>query len=255
MGALFVQTNTGTTSYHGVTFELQRRFRDGYGLHASYTTSDAETNVDSLANLSDLPENLDINMNGGDDTFSATGDLASLIGLTVDGGTGNDTILGSNGADVLMGGDGNDFIDGQQGTDVVMLGAGDDVFGHPLVVEVEERVVVDQDVPAPRAVLQLLDLGEEFAVVGEELVVRTPVALDQRVANEKLAGRLRVDPPVVDLPLRDDRYAVQRDLLVRHHRRLVLLPVRFAVRALQQMPGEGLDPLGLDLGVDARPET
>ena len=61
MGALFVQTNTGTSSYHGVTLELQRRFRDGYGLHASYTTSDAETNVDSLANLSDLPENLDIN--------------------------------------------------------------------------------------------------------------------------------------------------------------------------------------------------
>ena len=64
VGALFVQTNTGTTSYHGVTFELQRRFRDGYGLHASYTTSDAETNVDSLANLSDLPENLDINEYG-----------------------------------------------------------------------------------------------------------------------------------------------------------------------------------------------
>ena len=64
VGALFVQTNTGTSSYHGVTFELQRRFRDGYGLHASYTTSDAETNVDSLANLSDLPENLDINEYG-----------------------------------------------------------------------------------------------------------------------------------------------------------------------------------------------
>jgi hypothetical protein len=64
VGALFVQTNTGTSAYHGVTFELQRRFRDRYGLHASYTTSDAETNVDSLANLSDLPENLDVNEYG-----------------------------------------------------------------------------------------------------------------------------------------------------------------------------------------------
>ena len=62
-------------------------------------------------------ENLVLNMNGGDDSFSATGNLAALIGVTVDGGTGNDTILGSNGADILLGGDGNDFIDGQQGND------------------------------------------------------------------------------------------------------------------------------------------
>ena len=73
-------------------------------------------------------ENLVVNMNGGDDTFSATGNLAALIKLTVDGGAGNDTILGSNGADTLLGGDGNDFIDGQQGNDVAFLGAGNDVF-------------------------------------------------------------------------------------------------------------------------------
>ena len=74
-------------------------------------------------------ENLVLNMNGGDDTFSATGDLAGLnFSVTVDGGTGNDTILGSNGADLLLGGDDNDFIDGQQGSDRAFLGAGDDVF-------------------------------------------------------------------------------------------------------------------------------
>ncbi len=73
-------------------------------------------------------EKLVVNMNGGDDRFSATGNLAALIGITVDGGTGNDTILGSNGIDRLFGGDGNDFIDGQQGNDVAFLGAGNDVF-------------------------------------------------------------------------------------------------------------------------------
>jgi Ca2+-binding RTX toxin-like protein len=74
-------------------------------------------------------ENLVLNMNGGDDTFSATGDLAGLnFSVTVDGGTGNDTILGSNGADLLLGGDDNDFTDGQQGSDRAFLGAGDDVF-------------------------------------------------------------------------------------------------------------------------------
>ncbi|WP_165250272.1 beta strand repeat-containing protein [Paludisphaera soli] len=73
-------------------------------------------------------ENLVVNANGGDDAFSATGNLAALIKITVDGGTGNDTLLGSNGVDLLLGGDGNDFIDGQQGNDVALLGAGDDVF-------------------------------------------------------------------------------------------------------------------------------
>jgi Ca2+-binding RTX toxin-like protein len=72
-------------------------------------------------------ENLVLNMNGGDDRFSASGNLAALITLTIDGGAGNDTILGGNGADTLLGGDGNDFIDGNQGNDIAFLGAGDDV--------------------------------------------------------------------------------------------------------------------------------
>lgn len=66
--------------------------------------------------------------NAGDDTFDATGNLASLAHLVLDGGAGNDRINGSNGADVLLGGDGNDFVDGQQGNDTAFLGAGDDVF-------------------------------------------------------------------------------------------------------------------------------
>ena len=73
-------------------------------------------------------ENLVVNMNGGDDSFSATGNLAALIKITADGGAGNDTILGSNGADLIRAGDGNDFVDGQQGNDVAFLGAGDDTF-------------------------------------------------------------------------------------------------------------------------------
>ena len=73
-------------------------------------------------------ENLVLNMNGGNDTFSATGNLAALIKITVDGGAGNDTILGSNGADKLLGGDGDDFIDGQQGNDAIFLGAGNDTM-------------------------------------------------------------------------------------------------------------------------------
>jgi Ca2+-binding RTX toxin-like protein len=73
-------------------------------------------------------ERLTLNANGGDDSFSATGNLAALIRVTADGGAGNDVLLGTNGIDLLLGGAGSDFVDGQQGNDVGFLGAGDDTF-------------------------------------------------------------------------------------------------------------------------------
>src|SRR5262249_17518548 len=73
-------------------------------------------------------ENLVVNMNGGDDTFTASNGLATLIKITVDGGAGNDTITGGDGNDTLFGGDGNDVVTGGRGNDTAILGAGDDVF-------------------------------------------------------------------------------------------------------------------------------
>ena len=73
-------------------------------------------------------EALELDAGGGDDTVSATGNLAALIALTLDGGDGNDTILGGNGADTLLGGIGNDFVDGNQGNDIAFLGDGADIF-------------------------------------------------------------------------------------------------------------------------------
>jgi Ca2+-binding RTX toxin-like protein len=73
-------------------------------------------------------ERLQVNANGGDDSFAASGDLASLIGLAVDGGSGNDRISGGNGNDTLSGGVGDDLIDGNQGRDSALLGDGSDTF-------------------------------------------------------------------------------------------------------------------------------
>src|SRR5215211_83660 len=73
-------------------------------------------------------ENIVLNMNGGDDRFTAGNGLASLIKVTVDGGTGNDTITGGDGDDLLFGGDGSDLITGGRGNDTALLGAGDDAF-------------------------------------------------------------------------------------------------------------------------------
>ncbi|MGB7158100.1 MAG: calcium-binding protein [Tepidisphaeraceae bacterium] len=72
-------------------------------------------------------ERLVLNAKGGDDSFFGGNGLAALTSF-IDGGTGDDSLLGTDGADTLLGGDGNDFVDGNAGIDVGLLGAGDDVF-------------------------------------------------------------------------------------------------------------------------------
>lgn len=65
---------------------------------------------------------------GGNDVIDASTVSVDVIGLTIDGGAGNDTITGSRGADILMGGDGNDNVNGGMGNDFADLGAGNDTF-------------------------------------------------------------------------------------------------------------------------------
>jgi Ca2+-binding RTX toxin-like protein len=73
-------------------------------------------------------EKLALNAKGGDDSFFGGTGLATLTAFTVDGGAGNDSLFGTDGADTLIGGDGKDLIDGNAGNDTAFLGAGDDVF-------------------------------------------------------------------------------------------------------------------------------
>ena len=96
--------------------------------------------------------------------------------------------------------------------------------------------------------LQLLDLLQQPPVAGEELVRGLPVALDQGVAQEQLAGHPGVDPGVVDLPVGHDRDPVQGDPLGGHDRPPRPRPVGLGVAPLDQVAGQGLGPLGLDPG-------
>jgi Ca2+-binding RTX toxin-like protein len=84
----------------------------------------AQVNVDHP----DAGDVLVINAGGGNDTINAAALAPGVIGLTVDGGAGNDTIVGSQGADTLLGGDGNDTVTGGRGNDVAFLGNGNDTF-------------------------------------------------------------------------------------------------------------------------------
>ena len=60
-------------------------------------------------------------------TWSAV-ELRRPSSVTIDGGAGNDTLLGSDGADVLIGGSGNDPVNGNFGADIAQLGTGNDHF-------------------------------------------------------------------------------------------------------------------------------
>jgi Ca2+-binding RTX toxin-like protein len=64
-------------------------------------------------------DKLTVNGLGGNDTLDASNLPAHLIGLTLNGGDGNDLILGSQG---------NDLVSGGRGSDTALLGAGDDTF-------------------------------------------------------------------------------------------------------------------------------
>ncbi len=95
-------------------------------------------------------KNLEVRGGSGDDTIVCTGEankyhtmggLGSFFGfdnnphLTIDGGKGDDIIMGSSGDDtirggsgddIIFGGGGNDNIDGGRGNDIIMGGDGND---------------------------------------------------------------------------------------------------------------------------------
>jgi len=78
-------------------------------------------------------ERLDMNANGGDDTFAADNGLAALgFKLDVDGGDGNDSLDGGDGADLIAGGNGDDRIVGDDNPlntrDDARGGAGNDTM-------------------------------------------------------------------------------------------------------------------------------
>ena len=65
---------------------------------------------------------------GGADTVAGQNGIATLTHLTVDGGSGDDTIGGGDGDDTLLGGAGDDLVDGNRGADSAQLGSGADRF-------------------------------------------------------------------------------------------------------------------------------
>ena len=88
------------------------------GLAAQINITGAEAANDRLV----------VNLLDGDDVLDGSGLAAGAIQLTVDGGDGDDVIIGTAGNDVLLGGAGDDVLIGNGGVDVIDGGAGDNVI-------------------------------------------------------------------------------------------------------------------------------
>ena len=71
----------------------------------------------SLVAAEPANDTLTVNLSGGDDIFSASGLAATSVDLTVNGGNGNDILVGSQGGDTLNGDANTDYIDGGAGID------------------------------------------------------------------------------------------------------------------------------------------
>ena len=73
-------------------------------------------------------DRLTINALAGDDVVDASGLVAGIIALTVDGGVDHDVLTGSASADILLGGAGDDVLLGGPGVDVLDGGTGDNIL-------------------------------------------------------------------------------------------------------------------------------
>ncbi len=74
---------------------------------------------------------IDVAAGNGDDTVridQVNGAFTPTKVTRIDGGNGDDTLIGGSGAEVFLGGNGDDFVDGNAGSDSAFLGRGDDVF-------------------------------------------------------------------------------------------------------------------------------
>lgn len=141
--ALVDQTGTTITLY-GTEGD------DAYELDANDLSLGVDGVVIEYAGLLTGATMLSAYLYGGDDYFQA--DASLTLGVSVEGGEGNDTLQGGSGADslkgqdgedALFGGDGNDTLVGGLGADLVVGDRGDDTLHGSLVVGGGQAAVLD----------------------------------------------------------------------------------------------------------------
>ena len=110
-----------TTTYSGTSAD------DTIGIARNGSAVAVFTPTSGLINNTAVEELL-VRGLAGADTINGQNGIGTLTHLTLDGGAGDDTLRGGDGADLLLGGGGDDLVDGNIGADTALLGAGDDRF-------------------------------------------------------------------------------------------------------------------------------
>ena len=128
-----------------------------------------------------------LNGTGGNDVLTAT----SAVNWSLDGGGGDDTLVGQAGNDRLNGGSGNDRLDGGAGADTMIGGVGDDTYIvdniRDVVVEAQgnERNVIESSVS------YTLGVGvKELVLTGSAAWMGTGNALDNVLTGNRVANVL-----------------------------------------------------------------
>jgi Ca2+-binding RTX toxin-like protein len=110
----------GTDFGDGATDTVRINARNGKD-SISLSSSGTTVKIDGLAwattvKAAEIADQLVIAGLGGADRINAAALGASVMALTIDGGTGGDSIVGSSNADVILGGDGNDRVSAREAT-------------------------------------------------------------------------------------------------------------------------------------------
>ena len=126
-----------------------------------------------------------------------------------------------------------------------------DIRGNQLLIKLEQRLAIHQNVPTTGFRFQLIDLVNQRQVVSLKRPFGVKVSLDQCFPDKNLAGDHGINSAVIDLATTDHNQPIQSDLFISHHLGPLFLPVRFKIITLHQVTGQRLNPLRLDLGVGA----
>ena len=101
---------------------------DTIGVHPADGTGVTVAGLFPVVNITGAEatsDNLTINALAGDDLVDSSALPANLIGLVLNGGAGNDLLIGSQGSDVVIGGPGDDSADLGDGNDTFVWNPGD----------------------------------------------------------------------------------------------------------------------------------
>lgn len=136
-----------------------------------------------------------VNASAGDDLVTIHDRGLPLMSIWIDGGEGNDTLLGSSANDTIMGGSGDDIIEGRGFGDVIVGGPGWNVINgladpppmgrEPVPAFAADGGVHGNDSPGPPSASIALTL-DEWAIVSQTNQARAEVGLPSLVVSESL---------------------------------------------------------------------